>query len=76
MQHGLLYQSVHTYRFAVPAMLDAGATRLFVSHKLAEKLPATIKITTLLTVALHIGKKMFVILAIQLDMLIDDFIYI
>ena len=55
-------------------MLDTGATRLFISHKLAAKLPATAQTTTPLTVMLPMGKTMVATLAIQLDMLIDDFI--
>ena len=42
MQHGLLYLSVYTHEFAVPAMLDAGTMRSFISHKLAAKLPAIV----------------------------------
>ena len=70
-----MYILIHTHRFAVPAMLDTGATQLFVSCKLAVKLPATVQTTTLLPVILPIGKAMIATLAIQLDMLIDDFIY-
>ena len=74
-QHGLLYLSVHTHGLAVPAKLDIGAMQLFVSHKLAKKLPATIQTTMPLTVILPMGKTMVATSAIQLDMLIDDFIY-
>ena len=42
MQHGLLYLYVHTHGFAVPEMLDTGAMRSSVSHKLAAKLPAIV----------------------------------
>ena len=56
-------------------MLDTGTMRSFVSCKLAAKLPATIQTTTPLTVTLPTGKKMVATLASQLDMLIDDFIY-
>ena len=56
-------------------MLDTGAIRSFVSCKLAGKLTATVQTTMLLTVALPTGKTMLATLAIQLDMLIDDFIY-
>ena len=42
MQHGLLYLFVYTHRFAVPAMLDMGATWSFVSRKFAAKLPAIV----------------------------------
>ena len=75
MQHGLLYLSVYTHRFAVPAMLDTGATRSFVSHKLAAQLPATVQTTSPLKIMLPTGKAMTTTSAIQLDMLIDDFIY-
>ena len=40
MQRSLLYLSVYTHGFAIPAMLDTGAMRSFVSHKLATKLPS------------------------------------
>ena len=76
MQHGLVYIPVHTHRFAVPAMLDTGTMQLFVSCKLAEKLPATVQTTMPLTVILPMGKMLVATLAIQLDILIDDFIYI
>ena len=75
MQHGLLYLSVYTHGFAVPAMLDTGATRSFVSRKLAAQLPATVQTMAPLTVMLPTGKMMTTTSAIQLDMLIDDFIY-
>ena len=58
MQHGLLYLSVHTHGFTVPAMLDTGTTWSFVIWKLAAKLPATIQTTTPLTVMLPMGKTM------------------
>ena len=58
MQCGLLYLSVHTHGFAVPEMLDTGAMRLFVSQKLAAKLPATVQTTMPLTVTLPMGKTM------------------
>ena len=76
MQYCLLYFSIHTHGFTVPAMLDKGATWLFVSCKLAAKQPATIQTTMPLTTVLPIGKRLIATLAIQLDMLIDDFIYI
>ena len=75
MQCGLLYLSIHTYGFSVPEMLDTGATWLFMSHILAEKLPAIVQTMTTLTVKLPMGKTMVATSAIQLDMLIDDFIY-
>ena len=75
MERALLYLSVHTHGFAVPAMLDTGTTWLFISWKLAAKLPATVQTTMPLTVMLPMGKIMVATLAIQLDMLIDDFIY-
>ena len=76
MQCGLLYLSVHTHGFAVPAILNTGATHLFVSCKLAEKLPATVQTTMPLIVMLTTEKILVAILAIQLDLLIDSFIYI
>ena len=75
MPHGLLYLPIYTHRFAVPAILDIGGTWLFVSHKLAVKLPATIQTTKPLTVMLPTGKILVTTLAIQLDKLIDIFIY-
>ena len=74
-QRGLLHLPVHNNRFAVPAMLDTGATWLFVIYKLAAKLPATIQSTKPLTLTLATGKALVATSAIQLDMLIDDFIY-
>ena len=56
-------------------MLDTGAMQLFVNQKLAAKLLATIQTTTPLIVMLPMGKTMVATLAIQLDMLIDNFIY-
>ena len=58
MQCGLLYLSVYTHGFAVPVMLDTGTTRLFISHKLAANLLATIQTTMPLTVTLPMGKTM------------------
>ena len=58
MQHGPLYLSIYTHGFTVPAMLDTGAMWLFVSQKLAAKLPATIQTTMPLTVMLPMGKTM------------------
>ena len=75
MQCGLLYLLIYTHGFTVPEILDTGATWPFVSLKLAEKQPATIQTTIPLTVTLPMGKTMVATLAIQLDMLIDDFIY-
>ena len=48
--------------------------QLFVSHKLEAKLQ--VHTTMPLTITLPIGKTMVATLAIQLDMLIDDLIYI
>ena len=76
MQHGLLYIPIHTHGFAVPSMLDTSTTWSFVHHKLIAKLPATIQTTMPLTVILPMGKIMVVTSAIQLDMLIYNFIYI
>ena len=55
-------------------MLDTGATQSFISQKLAAKLPATIQTTMPLLVILPM-LRMVTTLAIQLDLLIDDFIY-
>ena len=76
MQHGLLYLSVHTHGLAVSSVLDTGATQLFVSRKLAAKLPDTIQTTMPLAVMLAMGKTRVATLAIQLDILIDNSIYI
>ena len=75
MQRGLLYLPIHTNGFAVPAMIDTGATRLFVSRKLAAKLPANVQPMTLLTIILPMGKTLVAMLAIQLDIYIDNIIY-
>ena len=61
--------------FAVAAMLDIGTTCLFVSCKLAVKLPAIVHTTIPLTVMLPMWKTMVTTSAIQLDILIDNFIY-
>ena len=58
MQHALLYLSVNTHGFTVPAMLDTGSTWSFVSQKLATKLPATVQTTMPLIVTLPVGKTM------------------
>ena len=63
---------IYTHRFTVPAILDTGAMQLFVSYKLAAKLPATIQTTKPLTKMLPMGKTMVATLTIQLDMFIDD----
>ena len=55
-------------------MLDTGATQLFVSYKLAAKLPATVWTTMPLTVMLPTGKMLVATLAIQLDILINEII--
>ena len=60
VQCGLLYLSVHTHGFAVPAMVDTGATWLFVSQKLAAKLPAIAQTIMPLTIILPTGKTMVV----------------
>ena len=75
MQCGLLYFPVYTHGFAVLVMLDMGTMQLFVSHKLAVKLPAIVQFTKPLTVILLTGIILLAILAIQLDMLIDNFAY-
>ena len=72
----ILYLSVNIHGFAVLAMLDTGATRSFVSHKLVAKLPATIYTTMPLTVTLPMEKTMVATSVIQLDILADNFIYI
>ena len=51
MQQGLLYLPITTHEFIVSAILDTGATRSFVSSKLAEKLLVTVKDTTPIAVA-------------------------
>ena len=58
MKHGLLYLSVHTHGFAVPAMLDTGAMWLFVNQKWAAKLLATMQTTMPLIITLPTGKTM------------------
>ena len=56
MQHGLLYLSIYTHRFAVPEMLDTGAMQSFVSHKLAAKLPAIVQTMMPLTCNVTYGE--------------------
>ena len=56
MQHGLLYFPINTHGFSVSAILNVGATWLFVSYELARKLPATIQPMIPLTVMLPMGK--------------------
>ena len=56
-------------------MLDTGAMLLFVSHKLAKKLPATIQMMKSLTTMLPMGMTLVAIMAIDLNMLINDYIY-
>ena len=75
MQRGLLYLSIHTHGFTVPEMLDMGTMWSFVSYKLAAKLPAIVQTMMPLTVILPMGKTRVATSAIQLDMLIDNFIY-
>ena len=76
IQRALLYLSIHTHGFAVPAMLDTGAMWSFVSHKLAAKLPATIQTMRPLIIMLLTGKMLVATSSIKLNMLIDNFIYI
>ena len=75
MKDGLLYLLVNSHRFILSSMLDTGITRSFVNHKLAEKLPLTIQTTKSLTITLQTGKTLAATMAINLDMLIDDFVY-
>ena len=56
-------------------MLDTGITWSFVSCKLAAKLPAIVQTMMPLTVTLPMGKKKVATSAIQLDILIDNFVY-
>ena len=56
-------------------MLDTGTTQLFVSYKLAAKLPATAQTTMPLTITLLMEKTLVATAAIQLDIFVDDFIY-
>ena len=57
-------------------MLDTGAMQSFIGCKLAEKLPATVQNLKPLIVMVPIGKIMVATMVIDLDMLIDNFIYI
>ena len=57
------------------AILDTGTTQSFINHKQAEKLPATVKTMIPMTVAFPMGKTLVATLAIQLDILINGFIY-
>ena len=75
MQHGLLYLYIYAHGFSVPEMLDTGSMQSFVSCKLAVKLPAIVQTMMPLTIILPTGKTMVATSAIQLDILIDDFIY-
>ena len=74
-QHSLLYLSIYTHGFAVPAMLDVCTMQSYVSCKLAAKLSAIIQSMTPLTIMLPTGKTMVATTAIQLDMVINDFTY-
>ena len=74
MQCGLLYLPVHTHGNSILVMLDMSAMQSFVSRKLAAKLPATVQTTKPWTITLPTRKMLVATLAIQLDMLIDDFI--
>ena len=75
MYCGFLYIPIHTHGFVVPSMLDTGTMWSFVTCKLAVKLPATVQTTMPLTMLFPMGKALVATSAIQLDMLIDDFIY-
>ena len=75
MQRDLLYLSIYTHIFVVLAMLDKGAMWSFTSHKLVAKLLAIVQTMMPLTVILPMGKAMVATSAIQLDILIDNFIY-
>ena len=57
-------------------MLDISATQSFVSCKLAVKLPAIVQTTMPPIVTLPTGKTMIAKTAIQVDMLINNFICI
>ena len=59
----------------MPAMLDTGTMQSFVNHKLAAKLPATAQTTMPLTITLQMGKTLVATAAIQLDIFVDNFIY-
>ena len=76
MQYGLLYSPINTHGFPVSAMLDTGVTQSFVNCKLAEKLPATVQMMKPLTIMLPMEKTLVSTIAINLDILIDNFIYI
>ena len=56
-------------------MLDKCTTKSFVIRKLAAKLPAIVYTMMPLPIILSTGKTMVATSAIQLDMLIDNFIY-
>ena len=66
---------IHLYPRICSTSYDTGAMQSLVSYKLAAKLPAIVKTMTPLTVMLPTGKTIIATTAIQLDMLIDDFIY-
>ena len=56
-------------------MLDTGATQSFMSGKLAAKLSAIVQTIMPLTIMLAMRKTMLATKAIQLDMLLGNFIY-
>ena len=56
-------------------MLDTGAMQPFLSGKIAAKLLATVQTTMPLNITLPTGKILIATLSIQLDILIDVFIY-
>ena len=74
MQCGLLYLPVHMKGFTVPEILHIGAIHSFVNCKLVVKLPATVQTTMPLIVILPIEGILVATPAIQLDILIIDFI--
>ena len=75
MQYGLFYLLIKTHGFSVSAILDTGTTQSFFSYKLAVKLPATIQTMVPLPATLPMGKILVATMAINLDILIDDFVY-
>ena len=56
MQHGFLYLPISTHGFAMSAILDTSTTWLFISPRLADKLPVTIQDVIPLTITLPMGK--------------------
>ena len=59
IQCSLMYLLISTHEFTMLSMLDISAMQLFVSCKLAEKLPVTVQDMTPLNIIFIIAKTLF-----------------